>query len=284
LVSRSGPCTSIDGGERINLADGVTMRVVRWNHSGDSSNNPEQHDPVELTAAPTLDPVTWGLYAGVADAFPNGGGSRGFLFTVDGPQGRYSWFFQNSASASDLTVPIVVDGVSFGAPLDNLKAAMSDAGLTSVDLWIGTGGKPVAQLVVPVLNPKAYLPVHWDDMFGAFLLRAADVGRRRQPQRLRLHARRVLGGLVREPRRWLWWTPGLRLSDGHHVHGGAVRLRPRCRLGCGRSGGRWGERWNWRRQRSGRRCEWRGRRDGQRDGRDRRRGRCRERSRERRRI
>jgi len=113
--------------------------------------------------------VTGGLYAGVADAFPNGGGSRGFLFTVDGPQGRISWFFQNSASTADLTVPIVVGGVDFGAPLDNLKAAMSDAGLTSVDLWIGTGGMPVAQLVIPVLKPKAYLPVHWDDMWSAFL-------------------------------------------------------------------------------------------------------------------
>ena len=162
-------CTTVVGGEAITLSDGVTMRVVRWNHSGDSTTNPEQHNPVELEAAPTPDPVTGGLHAGVADAFPNGGGSRGFLFTVDGPQGRFSWFFQNSASPTDLSVPIVVDGVNYGAPLANLKAAMSDAGLTSVDLWIGTGGQPVANLVVPVLKPKAYLPVHWDDMFSPFL-------------------------------------------------------------------------------------------------------------------
>jgi hypothetical protein len=161
-------CTVINGGERLTLSDGVTMRVVRWNHSGDPTTNPEQHNPVELEAAPTLDPATGGLFAGVADAFPNGGGSRGLLFTVNGPQGPFSWFFQNSASDVDLTTHIVVDGVDYGDPLDNLKAAMSDAGLTSVDLWIGTGGKAVAQLVVPVLKPKAYLPVHWDDMFGAF--------------------------------------------------------------------------------------------------------------------
>jgi hypothetical protein len=162
-------CTTINGGERIALSDGVTMRVVRWNHSGDSTTNPEQHNPVELAAVPTPDPVTGGLHAGVADAFPNGGGSRGFLFTVDGPQGRFSWFFQNSASTTDLSVPIVVDGVNYGAPLDNLRAAMTDAGLTSVDLWIGTGGRAVAQLVVPVIRPKAYLPVHWDDLFSPFL-------------------------------------------------------------------------------------------------------------------
>src|SRR3954451_18802936 len=55
-------CTPVDGGERITLSDGVTLRVVRWNHSGDSSINPEQHNPVELAAPPTLDPVTGGLY------------------------------------------------------------------------------------------------------------------------------------------------------------------------------------------------------------------------------
>ena len=48
-------------------------------------------------------------------------------------------FFNNSASAVDLEVPIVMDGVDYGAPLANLKKAMRDAGLTSVDLWIGRG-------------------------------------------------------------------------------------------------------------------------------------------------
>ena len=31
-------CRVISGGERFDLGGGVTMRVVRWNHSGDSSN------------------------------------------------------------------------------------------------------------------------------------------------------------------------------------------------------------------------------------------------------
>ncbi len=162
-------CTPIVGGERLTLSDGVTMRVVRWNHSGDPASNPEQHNPVELATVPIPDPVTGGLHAGVAEDFPNGGGGRGYLFTVDGPQGRFSWFYQNSASPVDLSVPIVLDGINYGAPLDNLRAAMADAGLTSVDLWIGTGGKSVATLVVPVIKPRAYLPVHWDDLSGAFL-------------------------------------------------------------------------------------------------------------------
>jgi hypothetical protein len=162
-------CRVVVGGEKITLASGVTMRVVRWNHSGDSVSNPEQHDPVELTAVPVPDPVTGGLHGGVAEDFPNGGGGRAFLFTVDGKDGPFSWFFQNSASPTDLAAPIVVGGVDYGAPLANLEAAMADAGLEAIDLWIGTGGSAVAQLVLPVIKPKAYLPVHWDGLGGAFL-------------------------------------------------------------------------------------------------------------------
>jgi L-ascorbate metabolism protein UlaG (beta-lactamase superfamily) len=161
-------CMAVNGGERIALADGVTMRVVRWNHSGDPATNPEQHNAVELDSTPRRDPQTGGLRAGVAEDFPNGGGGRAFLFVVDGPDGRFSWFYQNSASAVDLQTPIVVGGASFGAPLENLRAALEGAGLSQVDLWIGTGGAPVAKLVLPVLRPKAYLPTHFDGLWGAF--------------------------------------------------------------------------------------------------------------------
>jgi len=161
-------CTAISGGERIPIAEGVTMWVVRWNHSGDPNLNPEQHNPVELTAVPRVDPATGGLRVGVGEDFPNGGGNRAFLFVVDGPDGRYSWFFQNSASLVDLNQSIVVDGKDYGAPFDNLKTAMRAANLTSVDLWIGTGGASLANVLLPVLKPKAYLPVHWDGLYGAF--------------------------------------------------------------------------------------------------------------------
>ena len=161
-------CRAVYGREAIQLGDGVMMRVVRWNHSGDPAQNPEQHNPVELNSATVPDAVTGGLHAGVAEDFPNGGGNRGYLFTVAAPQGRFSWFFQNSASAVDLQVPIVIDGVDYGAPLDNLRLAMKDAGLDSVDLWIGAGGRPIAELALPVLKPKAYLPVHWDGLYAPF--------------------------------------------------------------------------------------------------------------------
>jgi hypothetical protein len=104
----------------------------------------------------------------VGEDYPNGGGNRAYLFTVDSPDGQLAFFVNNSASAFDLDKDIVVDGVNYGSPLGNLAAAMKDAGLTKVDAWIGTGGKPVAELVVPVIHPKTYLPSHWDGLFNAF--------------------------------------------------------------------------------------------------------------------
>jgi hypothetical protein len=160
-------CTAVYGGEKFTLERGVEMYVIRWNHSGDPAQNPEQHDPVELAGIPVPD-ADGALHAGVAEDFPNGGGNRAYLFSVDGPAGKFSWMFQDSASAVDLRVPIVIGGKNYGAPLDNLRAAMKSARLDSVDLWIATGGGPVAELVLPVLRPKAYLPVHWDGLFGAF--------------------------------------------------------------------------------------------------------------------
>lgn len=158
-------CRSVSGGEKIALGRGITLRVVRWNHSGDLSN-PIQHFPRELYRPPVPDPATGGLRAGVGEDYPNGGGNRAFLFTVEGPDGPLAFFVNNSASAFDLDKDIVVDGKNYGSPLGNLAAAMKDAGLTQVDAWIGTGGKPVAEMVVPVIHPKTYIPSHWDGLFN----------------------------------------------------------------------------------------------------------------------
>jgi hypothetical protein len=159
-------CRAVLGGEKIELGAGIHMVVVRWNHSGDPVKNPAQHNPLELGHVPKAS--AGGLRAGVAEDFPNGGGNRAYLFTVDGPAGRLSWFFQDSASPADLREPIVLGGINYGAPLDNLAAAMRVAGVDSVDLWIATGSVDVADLVLPVLRPRAYLPVHWDGLYGAF--------------------------------------------------------------------------------------------------------------------
>lgn len=163
----STQCRSVSGGETISLSDGVTMRVVRFNHSGDASN-PIQHFARELYRPPVADPATGGYRAGVGEDYPNGGGNRAFLFTVESAEGRLSFFVNNSASAFDLDKDIIVDGANFGSPLANLAAAMKDAGLTQVDAWIGTGGLAVAELIVPVIRPKTYLPSHWDGLFNSF--------------------------------------------------------------------------------------------------------------------
>jgi len=164
---RRGQCLIVNGGERITLGNGVTMHVVRFNHSGNDTN-PIQHFARELSAPPVPDLVTGGLRAGVGEDYPNGGGGRAYLFTIERHGKRLSFFVQNSASAFDLDRDIVVDGVNYGAPLANLKAAMADAGLTQVDAWIGTGGLAVAQLIVPVIRPKVYIPNHWDGLFNGF--------------------------------------------------------------------------------------------------------------------
>jgi hypothetical protein len=164
-------CTAVNGGERIVLGDGVSMYVVRFNHSGDPAKNPDQHNAVELDAPPRPD-ANGGLRAGLAEDFPNGGGNRAYLFVVDGGGGggggRFSWFFNNSASPVDLDVPIVVDGHDYGAPIENLKAALDAAKVQSVDLWIGAGGAPIVERLVPILHPRAYMPVHWDDHWAPF--------------------------------------------------------------------------------------------------------------------
>jgi len=162
-----GQCRIVNGGEKIDLGQDVTVRVVRFNHSGDRSN-PIQHFARELYDPPTPDVATGGLRAGVGEDYPNGGGGRAYLFTLNRPDGVLSLFVQTSASAFDLDKDIQVDGVNHGAPLANLAAAMADAGLKSVDVWIGTGGTPLAKLIVPVIRPKVYIPSHWDGLFSPF--------------------------------------------------------------------------------------------------------------------
>jgi hypothetical protein len=45
---------------------------------------------------------------------------------------------------------------------------MRSAGLESVDLWIGAGSAEVLKRLQPVLKPRTFIPVHWDDFWAAF--------------------------------------------------------------------------------------------------------------------
>src|SRR4029078_2289118 len=75
-------CRVVGGGERFDLGNGVTMRVVRWNHSGDSTN-PIQHFARELYRAPVPDAATGGLRGGGGEDYPNRRGKPALLFTAD---------------------------------------------------------------------------------------------------------------------------------------------------------------------------------------------------------
>src|SRR5262249_22813999 len=149
-------CKAVLGGESFDLGNDVKVRVVRWNHSG-SSANPDLHNPRELTGPPTPDPATGCYRPGVLEDFPNGGGGRGFLFAAGDSGHQFSWYYVDTGSDFDFEQPVIVDGTSYGAPRDNLIAAMNNAGLTSVDLWIGLSSLPLAQKVVPILKPKAFI-------------------------------------------------------------------------------------------------------------------------------
>jgi L-ascorbate metabolism protein UlaG (beta-lactamase superfamily) len=160
-------CTIVNGGEVMDLGGGVTVHVVRWNHSGNASN-PDLHEPRELTAIPTPDPVTGCLRPGTLEDFPNGGGGRGYLFTVNNPGGPISWFYVDTGSDFDFDQPVIVDGANFGSPRDGLITAMWEAGLSEVDLWIGLASTNFARLVVPLLNPRALIPNHLGSFFAPF--------------------------------------------------------------------------------------------------------------------
>jgi hypothetical protein len=133
-------CTTLKGGETIKVSDFVTVRVVRWVHSvsgctafGNGTNGPETFG--FLITAQTASRVT-PLQIYVSDS---GAGGR------------------------DLTTPRVADGVTYGSPMDNLKAAMAAAGATSLDLWQGGPESRVvtqARLVVPAFQVKTFMPHH----------------------------------------------------------------------------------------------------------------------------
>lgn len=97
------------------------------------------------------------------------GGNRGYLFTVKtANQHELTFFVTNSGAPQDLDTDSITDGINYGKPLDSLKTAMANAGLRSVDVWIGAGGQPVASLTLPILHPKAYVPNHLGSFFSPF--------------------------------------------------------------------------------------------------------------------
>lgn len=186
-------CTIVEGGEVLDLGSGVTVHVVRWNHSGDPSGTFGRYlqTPLELVNVPIPDPVTGGLGPGILQDFPQGGGARAYLFTVENPGGRLSWFYSNTGNAATFAQPVIVDEAEFESfalpftkspPLlanleiapqetsarEHLIAAMTEAGLDHVDLWLGFSEASHVAQVVSLIRPDAYIPHHWDGLFFPF--------------------------------------------------------------------------------------------------------------------
>ena len=158
-------CTEIVGGEVMELGNGLTVRFVRWHH-GDAVTG--RDIPRELSTIPTPG-ANGGLFPRGQGHYPNGGGARAALFTLGNSHGTVSLFYVGTRGFPDNFEDDVcvnddcVNEVNFGNPKANLIAAMQDAGLNGVDLYIANGlGSSWARVVVPVVNPKAYIPNHWD--------------------------------------------------------------------------------------------------------------------------
>jgi hypothetical protein len=140
-------CTSLFGGEKVELDANVTMRVVRWVHS-----------------------IGCGL-------LQNGGGIEtfGYLFTARTPGKTLTWYVTDSgAGGRDLTIDQVdTDCVIRGAPLTNLSNAVRDAGINGFEVWQGGPESRVvnqARTVVPAFDVKYFMPHHYGARGGFNIL------------------------------------------------------------------------------------------------------------------
>ena len=181
-------CTAVEGGEEIPLGPGISVRVVRWNHSGDVTTTDGRllHAPLELLEPLTLDSPGFkpGLKPGILQDFPNGGGARAYLFSAETTTGLVSWFYSNTGNAITFRDPVHIQPAFFAdlsLPLNNLsiaehatparehlQTALTKAELDQVDLWLGFSDRPLAEAVHHVLKPKAHIPHHWDGLFTPF--------------------------------------------------------------------------------------------------------------------
>jgi L-ascorbate metabolism protein UlaG (beta-lactamase superfamily) len=178
-------CTVVEGSETIDLGNGLKVRVVQWNHSGDPSTpfGLFLQTPMELIDVPKLDSATGGLMPGPLDHFPCGG-VRAYLFTLDGAEGKITWFYSNSGNASTFEEPAAIDQAflkRYNLTLNNLEitpqeksvkecliSAIKEEKLDGVHLWIGYGSSRQVDQVIKILKPKAFIPQHWGGIWTSF--------------------------------------------------------------------------------------------------------------------
>src|ERR671932_1329953 len=161
-------CTMVKGGERFDLGSGLTMRVIRINHSGNPTTQPDLHDPLELASVPVPDPNTGGLRPGILEDYPNGGGGTAYLFTFGDPSKPLSFLYSDTGSEFSFDQPVIVDGENLGSPASNIATALRDAGLDSVDVSIEGGAAPLPRLIPPTAGGRAFPPTHGGGLYEPF--------------------------------------------------------------------------------------------------------------------
>lgn len=178
-------CTTVHDGETFDLGSGLSVRVVRWHHSGDPSNPLLLllQTPMELMNVPKPDPLAGGLCPGILDDFPMGL-CLGFLFTLHRPENPITWFWSNSGNPHTFRESKNIDDAfmqKYGITLTNLEitpqdksveeyltAAMTSEKLDSIDLWLGYNNSYHVEQVVPIMKLKAFIPQHWGGLWTPF--------------------------------------------------------------------------------------------------------------------
>ncbi|MEQ9568884.1 MAG: hypothetical protein RLN75_01735, partial [Longimicrobiales bacterium] len=175
-------CDPVEGGEVIQAGPWVEVRVVRWHHSGDSTVAGRRlRAPMELSAPPTL-AEAGGLRPGYLEDYPNGGGSRAYLISVETRGGPVHLFWSGTGnpllwtetargdSAVLADAGVELEGLEWAVSdvptRDQLAAAVRDAGIEEVDLWLGFGNSAHVRQVMQVVRPRAFAPQHWDDFWA----------------------------------------------------------------------------------------------------------------------
>jgi hypothetical protein len=139
-------CTTLLGGEKLELGRHVDVHVVRWVHSVDCD---------ELSNG-TGGPETFGF---LIVARTNKKDETLNVFVSD-----------SGAGGPDLTTPRVANGITYGSPLSNLNAAVKAAGLTHLDVWQGGPESRMvyqARAVVPAFDVRTFMPHHLNSRANA---------------------------------------------------------------------------------------------------------------------
>jgi len=178
-------CAIVRGGEDIELGGGLSVRVVRWHHSGDPSDPLRLllQTPMELVDVPAPDPETGGLRPGILEDFPVGH-CLGFLFTLHHPEHPVTWFWTNSGNPDTFRENKIADEAflkEYGITLNNLEItpleksveeylmeALAAEKLDHVNLWLGYGNSIHVGQVAAVLKPRAFIPHHWGGLWTSF--------------------------------------------------------------------------------------------------------------------